>query len=80
LRTGGVITQLFDAIEFSVVHQRSTSYLRYIYTFKRMVLRKCPSRTNFNCSIISHQKSPNNFSRSQQYTSTDSFRTSNKDI
>ncbi|KAH9581404.1 hypothetical protein MS3_00008553 [Schistosoma haematobium] len=31
LRTGGVITQLFDAIEFSVVHQRSTSYLSIQY-------------------------------------------------
>ncbi|CAI2732391.1 unnamed protein product [Schistosoma spindalis] len=29
LRSGGVITQLFDAIEFSVVHERSTSYLRF---------------------------------------------------
>uniref|UniRef100_A0A5K4F3B5 Ig-like domain-containing protein n=2 Tax=Schistosoma mansoni TaxID=6183 RepID=A0A5K4F3B5_SCHMA len=31
LRTGGVITQLFDAIEFSVVHERSTSYLNIQY-------------------------------------------------
>ncbi|CAH8542175.1 unnamed protein product [Schistosoma turkestanicum] len=31
LRTGAIITQLFDAIEFSVVHERSTSYLNIQY-------------------------------------------------
>ncbi|CAH8618383.1 unnamed protein product [Heterobilharzia americana] len=31
LRSGGVVTQLFDAIEFSVVHERSIPYLNIQY-------------------------------------------------
>ncbi|XP_018653289.1 hypothetical protein Smp_149340 [Schistosoma mansoni] len=80
LRTGGVITQLFDAIEFSVVHERSTSYLKRLFNYTYIYSEGWFSGSLHREPTSTVEKSPNNFLISQQHTSTTSLKASKENI